>query len=64
MDLRIPVSLIFILLGGILAIYGLMQPDDIPAVDLGLRVNLIWGMAMCLFGAILGAAVLISRRRS
>lgn len=64
MDLRVPVSLLFILLGAILAIHGLLQPDDFAAVRLGLRVNLIWGMVMCLFGVILGAAVLISRRRS
>jgi len=63
MDLRIPVSLIFLLLGGILTLYGLIAPHDIPAVDLGVQVNLIWGMVMCLFGAVLGAAVLVSRRR-
>jgi hypothetical protein len=63
MDLRIPVALIFLLLGGILTLYGLAAPHDIPAVDQGVQVNLIWGSVMCVFGAVLGAAVLVSHRK-
>ncbi len=64
MDLRFPVSIMFLLLGGILSIYGLLAPGDTGHVDLGLRANLIWGLVMCCFGAILGTMALRSRRKS
>jgi|HubBroStandDraft_6_1064221.scaffolds.fasta_scaffold1462710_2 hypothetical protein len=64
MDLRFPVALMFLLLGGILTFYGLLAPRDVGQVDLGLHVNLIWGLVMCLFGAILGSMAWRSRARS
>jgi uncharacterized membrane protein YeiB len=64
MDLRIPIALIFILLGAILALYGLSAPNDIAPVDLGIRVNLLWGALMCVFGVGLGSLALFSRSRN
>ena len=64
MDLRIPVALMFILLGAILALYGLLAPNDIAPVDLGIRVNLLWGALMCVFGVGLGSLALWSRSRN
>jgi len=54
----------FLLLGGILTLYGLFAPHDVGQVDLGFPVNLIWGLVMCLFGAILGSMAWRSRSRS
>jgi hypothetical protein len=64
MDLRIPIAIIFILLGTILAIYGLVAPQDVAPVDLGIRVNLTWGVLMCLFGMGLGSLALFSHSRN
>ena len=64
MDLRIPVAVMFILLGAILAVYGLLAPNDIAPVDLGIRVNLLWGALMCAFGVGLGSLALFSRSRN
>ena len=64
MDLRIPIAIIFILLGAILAVYGLVAPQDVAPVDLGIRVNLTWGVLMCLFCMGLGSLALFSRSRN
>jgi hypothetical protein len=61
MDLRIPVAMMFILLGAILAVYGLVAPQDVAPVDLGIHVNLLWGALMCVFGVGLGSFALLSR---
>ena len=63
MDLRVPIAIMFLLLGGILALYGWFAPDDAGQVDLGFRVNLIWGLVMCVFGAILGIMAWRARAR-
>ena len=64
MDLRIPVAAMFILLGAILALYGLLAPGDVAPVDLGIHVNLLWGALMCVFGVGLGSVALFSRSRN
>ena len=64
MDLRIPVAAMFFLLGGILVVYGLAVPQDVAPVDLGIRVNLVWGLLLCLFGAALGLLARLSRTRN
>ncbi|MCU1274188.1 MAG: hypothetical protein JWO48_1619 [Bryobacterales bacterium] len=64
MDLRFPIAAMFILLGALLALYGWLAPQDVAPVDLGIRVNLLWGCLMCLFGAGLGTLALVSRSRS
>jgi hypothetical protein len=64
MDLRFPIAAMFILLGALLALYGWLAPQDVAPVDLGIRVNLLWGCLMCLFGVGLGTLALVSRSRS
>lgn len=64
MDLRIPVAIMFILLGGILVVYGLAAPQDVAPVDLGIRVNFVWGLLLCAFGGTLGWLAWFSRSRN
>jgi len=64
MDLRIPVAAMFIFLCAILALYGWLSPQDVAPVDLGIRVNLLWGCLMCLFGVGLGTFAMLFRSRS
>ena len=62
MDLRFPVGLLFLVLGALLAGYG--GVTNAPA-EAGPRanVNLIWGAAMLVFGALMLASALLFRRR-
>src|SRR5512144_3217411 len=61
MDLRLPLGLFFLLVGILLAGYGLVSDRAIYAASLGHNVNLWWGIVMMVFGA---AMYLGSRRYS
>jgi hypothetical protein len=65
LDLRIPIGLLFGLLGALLALYGLFSDPAIYQTSLGINVNLWWGLVLALFGAVmLGSAWLTARKRS
>lgn len=53
LDIRVPIGLMMGLMGIMLAIYGLLGPQDIYARSLGINVNLIWGVVLLAFGAVL-----------
>lgn len=56
LDLRVPLGLLFALLGVILVIQGLA----VGTLVLGFNVNLVWGAVMVVFGGItlyLGRAI-------
>ena len=61
LDVRIPMGLLFLLLGIILVVYGLAA-DPIIYVQhsLGQNVNLTWGGIFAAFGA---AMLLLARRK-
>jgi hypothetical protein len=64
-DLRIPLGLLFLVLGALLGWYGLASDQAAYAASLGVNVNLWWGGAMLLFGAVvLGSAVRKRNRAS
>jgi hypothetical protein len=48
LDLRWPLGLLFLLLGGILVLHGLTVGTRV----LGFNVNLVWGAVMMVFGGI------------
>ena len=52
-DIRIPIGLMFALMGALLAGYGLLGSHDIYVRSLGVNVNLIWGSVLVVCGAIL-----------
>lgn len=57
LDLRVPIGLLFGLLGALLAVYGLVSDPAIYQVSLGINVNLWWGIVLLLFGgSMLGTA--------
>lgn len=61
LDVRIPMGLLFLLLGLILVAYGFVSSPAIYVEhSLGENVNLTWGAIFALFGA---AMLLLSRRR-
>jgi lipopolysaccharide export LptBFGC system permease protein LptF len=55
MDIRLPIGLMFGLVGAILTIFGAMtQGSDIYAEhSLGININLWWGMVLFAFGVIM-----------
>jgi hypothetical protein len=51
LDIRIPIGLMFSILGAILAVYGLLSDKQIYVVhSFGRNVNLGWGCVMLAFG--------------
>ena len=61
LDIRLPLGLIFLAIGLIMTIYGLLtMGSPIYAVSTGLNLNLIWGSVMLLFGATM---TVLGRRR-
>ena len=61
LDVRIPLGLLFLLLGLILVGYGLTSDPAIYVQhSLGQNVNLVWGSIFVVFGA---AMLLLSRRK-
>jgi hypothetical protein len=61
-DIRVPVGLLFLLIGGSLVAYGLTSDPAIYAASLGLNINLIWGAAMGVFGLAMLALAAAGRR--
>jgi multisubunit Na+/H+ antiporter MnhG subunit len=56
LDIRIPLGLIFLIVGGVMSIYGLVTRNSaIYERSLGVNLNLGWGLVMFLFGVIMFA---------
>lgn len=53
LDIRLPMGLLFLLLGVILVVYGLSYPAIYAAHSLGQNVNLTWGGLFASFGALM-----------
>jgi hypothetical protein len=61
LDIRLPIGLMFSILGLLLTGFGLFGDQTIYRRSLGINMNLWWGMVMLAFGIIM---LLISRRRA
>jgi hypothetical protein len=63
LDIRLPIGMMFSLLGALLAIYGLAtgSDSDIYKSSLGQNVNLWWGLVLFVFGAVMLFFALRSR---
>ncbi len=55
MDIRVPIGLLFVILGIILALFGVFTLNDtaLYARSLGRNINLWTGMLMLLFGGLM-----------
>ena len=61
LDVRIPMGLLFLLVGLILVVYGFTSdPAIYQQHSLGQNINLTWGAIFAVFGAVL---LLLSRRK-
>ena len=51
LDLRVPMGLMFTIVGAILSIYGAVTyGSDLYARSAGVDINLVWGLVMLAFG--------------
>jgi hypothetical protein len=61
LDIRTPIGLMFSVFGVILTIYGLLSDRAIYGRSLGININLVWGLALLGFGAVM---LLLGMRRN
>ena len=50
LDIRLPIGIMFAILGGLLTVYGAIADRAIFARSLGLNVDLFWGAVLLVFG--------------
>lgn len=62
LDVRLPIGMMFTLLGAILVVFGLVSDRAIYARSLGIDVNLWWGLVLLAFGVLMLTFALRSRR--
>ena len=68
LDIRMPIGLMFSVIGVMLAAFGALSNRAIYARSLGVNINLIWGLVLLVFGIIMlvlglrGGAKLRSRK--
>jgi uncharacterized membrane protein YidH (DUF202 family) len=62
LDVRLPIGLMFVIIGVILSVYGLITWTDVAMYErsLGHNVNFWWGLFLAAFGA----AMLVLARRA
>ena len=62
LDIRIPLGLIFLLIGGLMSVYGLITRNSavIYEKSMEINLNLTWGLIMFIFGLIM---FLVGRRQ-
>jgi len=53
LDIRWPIGVMFVVIGVVLAGYGLMSDAAIYARTFGMNVNLIWGAVLAAFGILM-----------
>jgi hypothetical protein len=56
LDIRLPIGLLFAILGGLLAVFGLVTGFTSGALydrSLGININLWWGLVMLAFGIVM-----------
>jgi len=63
LDVRLPIGVLFLLLGAILAVFGVLtRADTVLYVQSGgININLVWGAMMLLFGGVMTALAAVAR---
>jgi uncharacterized membrane protein YeiB len=63
LDIRLPIGIIFTTYGVILILYGLVADPAIFASSDGVNIDLWWGLAMLVFGLLMGVLAFRASRR-
>jgi hypothetical protein len=53
LDIRLPIGLLFSIIGAMLVIYGALSENSLYERSLGININLWWGAVMLLFGGVM-----------
>jgi hypothetical protein len=53
LDLRLPIGLMFSIIGVLLAVFGFASDPAIYQRSLGINVNLWWGLVLIMFGLVM-----------
>ena len=53
LDIRLPIGLLFSILGLLLVFYGLLSDTSVYERSLGININLWWGGVMLAFGGVM-----------
>jgi len=61
-DLRRPIGILFLVLGGILLLYGIFSPGVRASLDADVNVNLDCGALLLIFGGVLFCLSLRTKR--
>ncbi len=64
MDLRLPMGLMFVIIGAIIAGFGAVTNGNAMYAEhsLGININLIWGLVMLAFGAVMLLLTYMARK--
>ncbi len=57
LDVRLPIGWLFVMLGALLASFGLFSEPALYRRSLGININLIWGSVLLGFGVFMLAMV-------
>ena len=52
-DIRLPLGILFLLLGSTLVVYGAASDASLYRQSLGVNVNVYWGVVLLVFGALM-----------
>ena len=55
LDIRVPIGLMFVIIGALLVAFGLLSPAALYQRSLGYNLNLWWGLVLLLFGGVMFA---------
>jgi hypothetical protein len=53
LDLRLPIGLMFSIIGALLVVFGITSDPAIYQRSLGFNVNLWWGLVLLVFGLVM-----------
>jgi hypothetical protein len=53
LDIRLPIGMLFTIFGIMLIVFGVFSNPSLYAQSLGININLIWGVVLSVFGAVM-----------
>lgn len=53
LDIRLPIGLMFSIIGIILTVYGAVSSPIVYQRSLNININLVWGLVLLLFGVVM-----------
>ena len=53
LDIRLPIGLMFVILGALMTGYGLVGDQALYARSLGININQRWGIVLFIFGVVM-----------